>query len=64
MKKEFLLEHITLKVEEHDKEAGEREIQLEEIEMAIMQLKGGKSPGVDGLTNEFYKTFKDKLYQF
>lgn len=42
-------------------EAGEKEIQQEETEMAILQLKGGRSPEVDGLMNEFYKAFKDKL---
>lgn len=42
-------------------EAGEKEIQQEETEMAILQLKGGRSQEVDGLMNEFYEAFKDKL---
>nr|XP_014353509.1 PREDICTED: uncharacterized protein LOC102357489 [Latimeria chalumnae] len=33
----------------------------EEISTIISQLANGKSPGPDGLTGEFYKSFKDKL---
>lgn len=32
-----------------------------EIETAIDQLRNGKSPGIDGLPNEFYKVFKNIL---
>ncbi len=33
----------------------------EEINEAITQLSNGKSPGLDGLSSEFYKVFKDVL---
>ena len=34
---------------------------LEECTDAVMNLKASKSPGLDGLTNEFYKTFLNDL---
>lgn len=34
---------------------------LAEIKMAISNLKNNKSPGVDGLIAEYYKTFSDLL---
>lgn len=37
------------------------EITEEVIEEAIKELNTGKSPGIEGLTNEFYKNFKDRL---
>lgn len=37
------------------------DITEEEINEAIMQLNNGKSPGLDGLSSEFYKVFKDVL---
>ena len=30
---------------------------LEECEIAVKEMKTNKSPGIDGLPNEFYKTF-------
>lgn len=38
-----------------------KKIQLEEITQAINNLKSKKSPGIDGIGNEFYKVFKDKI---
>lgn len=37
------------------------EIKDDEIENAIKQLSTGKSPGIDGITNKFYKKFKTQL---
>lgn len=39
----------------------DKEIQQEEITQAINNLKSKKSPGIDGIGNEFYKVFKDKI---
>ena len=36
-------------------------ISEQEISFAIKNLNENKSPGQDGLTNEFYKTFNDQL---
>ena len=33
------------------------EIPLHECEEAVLNLKDNKSPGIDGIPNEFYKTF-------
>lgn len=36
-------------------------ITKEEIQLAIRKMKGGKSPGTDGYTTEWYKTMQDQL---
>ena len=36
-------------------------VTLEECSEAIKNMKLNKSPGLDGLTVEFYKTFREKL---
>lgn len=46
------------------KERLEQPITLGEVEKAIDDLKGGKSPGPDGLGAEFYKVFKDRAAPF
>ncbi len=33
------------------------DIQLDEISEAVNKLSNGRSPGIDGLTSEFYKQF-------
>ncbi len=58
---EFLLRKIEGKVNEEDKEMCEGEITELEIGTAIDQLKNGKSPGIDGLSADFYKVFKAVL---
>lgn len=39
-------------------------ITLNEVKLAIRRLKVNKSPGVDGLTSEFYITFAEHLAPF
>ena len=39
----------------HDLANGELEISEEDVRKAVKKLKGGKSPGVDGITNEMLK---------
>jgi exonuclease III len=39
----------------------ESEITIEEIKLSISQLRNTSSPGIDGLTPRFYKTFKNEI---
>lgn len=47
-----------------DKESCDKPISPLEIQQSINQLKNNKSPGSDGLTAEFYKSFIDELTPF
>lgn len=38
-----------------------RPLTQEEIKKTILNLKNGKTPGVDGLPGEYYKTFINEL---
>ena len=42
-------------------------LKIEELDSALLQMSGGKSPGLDGLTIEFYKCFwsdvREMLYK-
>lgn len=58
---EFLIKQIKSKLTGEDMFFCDEDIKEEEIDVAIQQLKPGKSPGVDGLINEFYKTFREIL---
>lgn len=49
------------KLEKEITEELEKEISVEEIETAIDELNAGKSPGPDGLSAAFYKSFKNRL---
>lgn len=58
---DILLNNIKTTVPDSEREMCDVVIKEKEIEEAINQLHSGKSPGMDGLTNEFYKKFKAKL---
>lgn len=60
-KKRILLQQIKLRVGKEDKIECDKEISQEEIIEAINLLKSRKSPGIDGLVNEFYKVFKEEI---
>ncbi len=55
------MNQIKVKVLEEDNVLCDAEISEDEIDLAIRQLTTGKSPGIDGLTNEFYKSFREML---
>lgn len=40
---------------EEDREFLEDDFTLAELEIILKEMKDGKSPGIDGLTSEFYK---------
>ena len=42
----------------------ERGFETEEIREAIKNLRGNKAPGIDGLTIEFYKKFKNEVAEY
>lgn len=56
-----VLSTVGAKLSEEEKNMCEKDINIEEIKEAVKQTKPNKSPGADGLTNEFYKTFIDIL---
>ena len=49
------------KISEVIKEELEKDITLGELSMAIDSIKGGKTPGPDGIPSEVYKMFKHRL---
>lgn len=59
--KDFLLNQIKVKLKDDDRKMCDSKITEEEIDEAIDQLSKGKSPGLDGLSSEFYKAFKNIL---
>ena len=54
---EELLEKIDAVLTEDEKEFCESEITKEEINRAVKELKTGSSPGMDGISYEFYKEY-------
>lgn len=58
----FLKERPLIQIKYY-KEMMEREISWGELELAIKNLKGGRTPGTDGFTGEFYKRFKTQLLE-
>lgn len=60
-KMEEALETIDRKITEHDREWCDAPFTLSEVEQAIDGLNKNKSPGIDGLTSEFYGCFKKQL---
>lgn len=56
-----VLSAVGVKISEEDKQMCDSDISVNEIKVAIEQTKNDKSPGLDGLTNEFDKAFSDIL---
>ena len=56
-----LLQHIKPKITEMQKQKLTRQIQIIEIQQALQTMKNGKSPGIDGISIEFYKEVFDLL---
>ncbi len=59
--KQYMKKCKTKKLSEDEKQTCERDITIEEVYQAIDNLKQNKSPGLDGLTPEFYQTFKSEI---
>jgi len=58
------LENINIKtLSDKERQQCDQEISIQEICNAIDNLKENKSPGLDGLTPEFYKIFKEDIIQ-
>ncbi len=56
-----VLDTLSATLKKEDTNMCDRDISIEEIKEAIKQTKPNKSPGSDGLTHEFYKTFIEVL---
>lgn len=56
-----VLETVVARITEKEQQMCDGDIQIEEIMTAIKQSQPNKSPGSDGLTSEFYKTFANIL---
>ena len=54
----------TPKIHMADMELCEQDINLEEIGLALMDLKNGKSPGTDGFTPDFYIHFSGQKLNY
>lgn len=57
--KDKFVNNISKKLNEEDRESLEGMISKEEVEQELKAMKSNKSPGIDGLPKEFYKTFFD-----
>ena len=57
----FLEIYNLLKLNQEAAESLNRPLTASEIEAVIKKLLAHKSPGPDGFTGEFYKTFKEEL---
>ena len=58
---EFLEVHNLPRLNQEEIENMKRPITSTEIETVIKNLPTNKSPGPDGVTDEFYKTFREEL---
>ena len=57
----FLEKHNPLRLNQEEIENINRPITGTEIKTVIKNLPTNKSPGTDGLTGEFYQTFREEL---
>ena len=57
----FLEKHNLLRLYQEEIENMNRPIRSNEIETVIKNVPTNKSPGPDGLTGEFYQTFREEL---
>lgn len=48
-------------ISENDKQALDKELSLGDVCAAILDMKGSKAPGPDGIPIDIYKTFSEKL---
>uniref|UniRef100_A0A803SUI6 Reverse transcriptase domain-containing protein n=1 Tax=Anolis carolinensis TaxID=28377 RepID=A0A803SUI6_ANOCA len=55
---EVIDKYLKIELQEIDKKSMEQLVSEKEIEEVIDKLKGGKTPGMDGLGPEYYKKFK------
>ena len=60
-KEEEILNLITNKINEIERQNCDEEISIEELTNALKGMNRNKSPGIDGITVEFYIKFWDKL---
>ena len=58
----FLEKYSLSKLNEEEAESQNRHITADKIKAVIKKLPAHKSPGPDGFTGEFYKTFKEELH--
>ena len=56
--------HSTVKIEDDERDNIENEITEQEVANALKQMARNKTPGVDGLSVEFYIVFFSKLKRF
>lgn len=52
-----LLKDLPVLFEKKKKKSLDTDISFEEVSLAVMGMSSGRSPGLDGLPAEFYKTF-------
>ena len=57
----FLRKHNNPRLDQEETENMNRPITSTEIETVIKSFPTNKSPGPDGFTGEFYKTFREEL---
>ena len=57
----FLEKYNLPKLNEEESQSLNRQVTPNEIETAIKKLQTHKSPGPDGFTGEFYRSFKGQL---
>lgn len=58
---EFLSKHTPTRLSVKEANELAHPISPEEVDIALKQLKPGKSPGPDGLTSGYYKSFQEIL---